>query len=81
MAPNGCNLVFFRDSPELIIREDGKPNIEYVNRDLLGEVIVTPVQFKQLASWMNRNIQIYEKRFGEIKLRPEDKTDPPNFIT
>lgn len=81
MNPNKCSILFFNDSPEIGITETGRPNIENINREFLGEVIITPVQFKQMAVWMNRNVETYEKKFGKIQLRPEDKTEPPNFIT
>ena len=81
MNPNKCNILFFNDNPEINTLETGRPKIEFINRELLGEVTVTPVQFKQMAVWMNRNVDAYEKKFGKIQLRPEDKSQPPNFIT
>jgi len=81
MNPNKCNILFFNDSPEVNTSETGRPKIEHINRELMGEVTITPVQFKQMAVWMNRNVDAYEKKFGKVQLRPEDKSQPPNFIT
>jgi len=45
---------------------------------------MTPAQFKKVATWMNKNVENYEKIFGKI-LTPEEiakkgKKPPPSTM-
>ncbi len=83
MNPNKCTIVFYDDKPMLSI-DDGvadKIKISEINRELQASVYLTPIQFKLMAQWMGRMIQVYEKRFGEIKLVKIDDTTRPSFIS
>lgn len=81
MNPNKCSMIFFVDKPEIEIKEKGAIGINEINRVLLGEVTVTPVQFKQIAEWMLKNIQVYEAKFGKIELKKEDDSKQIGFIS
>jgi hypothetical protein len=81
MNPNKCTISFFVDRPEIDIQENGKIGISFINRVILGEVTLTPVQFKITAEWMVKNVQVYEKKFGKIELRKEDENKNIGFIS
>ena len=81
MNPNKCTITFFVDKPEVDIKENGAIGLSFINRILLGEVTVTPVQFKNTANWMIRNVQAYEAKFGKIELRKEEDNKEVGFIS
>ncbi|MHA2394958.1 MAG: DUF3467 domain-containing protein [Promethearchaeota archaeon] len=81
MNPNKCSMVFFNDKPQLNIVKANQFDVSEVKRELLTEIIVTPVQFKSIAKWMARNIKAYENRFGEITLRKEKESPEMRFIS
>ena len=83
MNPNKCSIVFFNDKPVISLPDDGSPrlNVNEINRELQASIILAPVQFKQVAEWMIKNIQAYESRFGKIELRKEDKDKGLEFIS
>jgi hypothetical protein len=81
MNPNKCSLVFFNDKPQLRMVKANQFDVSEVKRELLTEIIVTPVQFKSIAQWMARNVKAYEKRFGEITLRKEKESPEMRFIS
>jgi hypothetical protein len=82
MNPNKCTIGFFVDKPQIDIKENGSVGISSINRVMIGEVTVTPVQFKNIAQWMIKNVQVYESKFGKIELRKEDDEDKPiGFIS
>jgi hypothetical protein len=83
MNPNKCSITFFDDKPVLSIPDNGgiQLTMKEVNREVQASVNLTPVQFKQVAEWMIRNVQAYESRFGKIELRKEDENKPIGFIS
>ena len=81
MNPNKCTITFFVDKPEVDIKENGAIGLSYIKRVLLGEDAVTPVQFKNIANWMIRNVQAYESKFGKIELRKAEDNKEIGFIS
>lgn len=83
MNPNKCSILFFNDKPkvEMNEKEPGKMTITEVEREIVTEIVVTPMQFKQIAMWMTNNVAGYESRFGKIEIKPEDDKRPMNFIS
>jgi hypothetical protein len=83
MNPNKCTVTFFDDKPMISMPDDGGPRLEIkeVNRVIQSSVILTPVQFKQIADWMMKNVQAYESRFGKIELRKVDEEKQIGFIS
>jgi hypothetical protein len=76
-VPNDCRMIFYQDRMEPAILPGGIPGqmtIGRINRELLVEVHMTPLQFKSFAQWMARHLQTYEERFGEI-LGPTGEED------
>jgi hypothetical protein len=84
MNPNKCTITFYDDKPVLTIPDGArnKVKIDEVNREIQASVYMTPVQFKQMAQWMMKTVQHYEKRFGKIELSKSVKeSTQPNFIS
>ncbi len=44
---------------------------------VFSRVVLNPIHAKRLASLLNRQIEAYENRFGEIPLRKATKIMPP----
>ena len=51
-------------SPETLA---GKPREQVVEVKHMVKVVVTPSTLKQVADWMAKNVETFEKRFGKVK--------------
>ena len=74
-------MIFYLDRlvPETTPREAPRSmELKKVNRELQIEIDCSPFQFKDIAAWMNRNLEHFEKQFGPIRMGPpipeEEKT-------
>ena len=83
MNPNKCSITIFHDKPVLTIPEGStnKINVKEINREVQATINMTPTQFKQMAMWMSRTLQAYEKRFGKIEHIQNDDSPQPGFIS
>jgi len=44
-----------------------KPEEQKVEVKHMVKIVVTPTTLKQLSDWMAKNVEIFEKKFGEVK--------------
>jgi len=77
LNPNEGTIIIFQDKIIPKTNPDGSMAIETIEREILAELKMSPVQFKSLAQIMDIHIKEFEKVFGEIKLpAPIQKQQP-----
>ncbi len=64
------HMIFYMPSvkPETL---QGKKENEVVEVTHLVKVVMTPATLKQLSDWMGKNVQSFEKQFGEVETPKE----------
>lgn len=71
LAPNDARMIFFADRLELEPGEaPGSQKLKVVNQEMQTEIHMSPATFKSVAIWMMKNLEQFEKTFGEIKAEP-----------
>ena len=73
LNPGEGSLIFFVDRVIPKTNPDGSMTIDMIERELLIEIKMSPVQFKALTMFMMNRIKEYENRFGEIPLPSQQK--------
>lgn len=69
LNPNEAHILFFVDRIELAPGEiPGSQKIKEINQEIQAEIHMSPITFKSMALLMNRQVQDFEKRFGEINM-------------
>ncbi|MGB9728931.1 MAG: DUF3467 domain-containing protein [Thermoprotei archaeon] len=66
--PNEGTIIVFVDKLVPKTNPDGTMAIDSIERELIMELKMSPLQFKSIAEWMQMHIKEYEKMFGEIKM-------------
>ena len=77
--PNDARMIFFLDrlEPETTNTPmPGNQTVKKVVRESQVEVHMSPTVFKNLAIWMNQNVQRYEELIGEIPMGPKEQKKP-----
>jgi hypothetical protein len=76
--PNDARIIFFLDrlEPEMNRDQPGRMRTKEVNRELQVEVHMSPHVYKAMMIWMNKNVEQYEKRFGEIVMGGVSDDEP-----
>jgi len=67
--PNEGTIIVFIDKLIPKTNPDGTMIIDTIERELVVELKMSPLQFKSIAEWMQMHIKEYEKMFGEIKVQ------------
>lgn len=77
LTPNDARMLFFADRFELEPGDlPGTQKLEEVNQEIQAEIHMSPATYKSVAIWMMKNVEKFEKRFGEIEMgKPDDKKD------
>lgn len=80
LTPTGAKMVLYTEEHMPKLKSSGKPGdmgLDKVIRELQVELHMSPVQFKSLLKWMEKHLENYEDRFGEIEVEvePEEKTE------
>jgi hypothetical protein len=74
LAPNDGRMLFIADRLELEPSETpGNQKLKEVNQEVQAEIHMSPLTFKSVALWMNKQVEIYENVFGEVKAEPISK--------
>jgi len=68
LNPNEGTIIIFQDKIVPKTNPDGSMVIDVIEREILAELKMSPVQFKRLAQIMDLHVKEYEKVFGEIKI-------------
>ena len=70
-----ANFFMITNSPSEFIIDGGRIVPGLPNAKILSRIITTPQHAKQLLNLLQKNIDAFEKKNGEIKLpgKPEDK--------
>ena len=85
--PSDAQIIFYLDRLEpqtASTPQPGSMSLKKILRELQVEIHMTPTMFKSMASWMNKNVEEYEKIFGEIPIEPkaqEERLPPKGMIT
>lgn len=68
LNPAGGRIGFYQDRviPEVGDKENNKMQIKKVKRELKTEIHMSPVEFKNVAKWMIKQLKQYEEKYGEI---------------
>ncbi len=74
-------LLFFRDSTEVAEGSIEVLSQPSVVREMLLEVVMSPVQAKLLAEQLSRNIEQYERVFGKIPAPGGGRKPPETMYT
>jgi hypothetical protein len=76
LNPNEGTIIIFQDKIVPKTNPDGSMVIDTIEREIIAELKMSPVQFKSLAQIMDFHVKEYEKMFGEIKI-PSFQKQPP----
>jgi len=68
LNPNEGSLIFFIDKIIPRTNPDGSMTIDSIERELLIEIKMSPLQFKALAYYMMNRVKEFESKFGEIAM-------------
>lgn len=77
LSPIDGRMFFVADRLELEPGDlPGTQKVKEVNQEIQAEVHMSPATYKSIAMWMMKNVENFEKKFGEIQMgKPEDNKD------
>jgi len=76
ISPRGAGIIFYLDrtEPETVnTPHPGTVKLKKIVRELQVEVRMTPFEFKEIAEWMTKHVDKYEKDFGPVSIQPQKK--------
>lgn len=80
-SPTEFRILFFRDSTEISEGSIEALSQPSVLREVLFEVVMSPVQAKLLAEQLSRNVEQYERVFGKIPAPGGERRPPEAMYT
>lgn len=72
-TPWDFRIGFYNDTPK-IMKPKQKQN-PTMDREIMTEVILSPMAAKELLLWLGTHVKQYEKQFGPINVRKPKGTD------
>lgn len=79
LNPKGAKMMVYTEEHTPKVNPRGKPGdltLDKIVRELQVELHMSPVQFKSLFKWMERHLEQYEEKFGEIEIQVESEESP-----
>lgn len=73
VTPKGAKIEVIHDLLKPRVGERSNLELEGVEHVVEAELNFDPVEFKQTVKWLNGKLEEYERKFGEIKLKEEEK--------
>ncbi len=77
MSPLGATVIPYVEDP--VFESAGftpQLRVSEVKRKPRVKIRMTPVAFKSMAEWMNKQVKQYEERFGKIELKSHGDHNP-----